>query len=155
MRLGRRSIGAIIGGVGALLCAASAYVDWYADRAPQDMPLTQLVQAGQNGMASGYWESVAAPLAALGAVGVLGALVRSRLLLGLAWLTGVATVALWWIMRLIGQATDQAPPGAQFGFGVWLAVGALLIVLIGIAVMGPRREEIEAPLSVFDDGPPG
>ncbi|PSL03740.1 hypothetical protein CLV30_107221 [Haloactinopolyspora alba] len=154
MRLGRRTIGAITGAAATLVCAGSAYVRWYDGRAPHELPITQLVRAGEDGVASGYWESVAAPLAVLGAVGVLGGLVRSRLLLGLAWLTGVATIALWWIMRLIGQATDQAPPDATLDYGRWLCVGGLVLLLIGIAVMGPRREEVEAPLSVFDDEPP-
>ena len=151
MRLGRRSIGAIIGGTGAFVCAVSAYVSWYNGHAPVELTITQLVRTGEVGAPSTYWTSLAAPLAILGAVGVLGALIRSRFVLGLAWMGGLATLTLWGLMRFIGAATDRAPAATDIGAGVWVSVVGLVAILVGIIVIGPRREEIEAPLSMFDD----
>ncbi len=151
-RLGRRSTGALIAGVGSLLCALSAYLAWYGDRAPHDLPIRHLAETGAPGLASGYWTSVAAPLAVVGALGALGALLRFRFLLGLAWMVGVATLALWGLMRAIGNATDNAPSGVGVGSGVWMCAIGLLAIVVGIVVMGPRREEVDAPLSMFGDG---
>ncbi|WP_298323305.1 hypothetical protein [Haloactinopolyspora sp.] len=151
MSLGRRWVGAIIGGAGAFVCAVSAYVSWFGGHAPVDLTIAQLVRTGEAGAPSSYWTSLAAPLAILGALGVLGALIRSRFVLGLTWLGGFTVLALWGIMRFIGAATDSAPADSDVGFGVWLCVAGVLAVLVGIIVMGPRREEIEAPLSVFGD----
>lgn len=153
--LGRRGIGAMIAGVGGLLCFVSGFLSWYGAAAPYEMPIRELVQASATGSATSYWGSVAAPLAILGAMGMLGALLRSRLLLGLAWLIGVATLVLWGLMRAIANATDQPPASADVRFGLWACVAGLLIVLLGIAVMGPRREEVDASLSMFDDDPAG
>lgn len=151
MELGRRSIGAIIGGAGAFVCAVSAYTGWYNGLAPVNLTITQLVRTGEAGAPSTYWTALAAPLTVLGAVGILGALIRSRFVLGLAWMGGFATLTLWGIMRFIGAATDRAPAATDIGVGVWLSVAGLVAILVGIIVMGPRHEEIEAPLSMFDD----
>lgn len=150
-RLGRRATGAIIAGAGTLMCALSAYLSWYGDRAPYELPIRHLAETGAPGAASGYWASVAAPLAVVGALGVLGALVRFRFLLVLAWMVGVATLALWGLMRAIGNATDNAPAGVGTGAGVWLCAVGLLAILIGVVVMGPRKEEVDAPLRMFGD----
>lgn len=150
-RLGRRATGAIIAGVGSLLCAISAYVAWFGDRAPHDLPIRHMAETGAPGLASGYWTSVAAPLAVVGALGALGALTRFRFLLGLAWMVGVATLALWGLMRAVGNATGNAPVGVGVGAGVWVCAAGLLAIVIGIVVMGPRKEEVDAPLSMFGD----
>ncbi|RIQ32156.1 hypothetical protein [Jiangella rhizosphaerae] len=150
-RLGRRATGSIIAGVGSLLCALSAYIAWFDGRAPHDLPIRHLAETGAPGLATGYWTSVAAPLAVVGALGALGALIRFRFLLGLAWMVGVATLALWGLMRAIGTATDNAPAGVGAGAGVWVCAAGLLAILVGIVVMGPRKEEVDAPLSMFGD----
>lgn len=148
--MSRRAIGAIIAAAGSVLCAGSAYLSWYGDRAPRELPIRHLVETGPPAMAAGYWASVAAPLAVVGALGAFGALVRFRLLIGLGWMIGVATVVLWGLMRAIGDATDNAPAWADVRYGVWVCVAGLVTLLVGVAVMGPRREEVDAPLSMFD-----
>ncbi|TDD98254.1 hypothetical protein [Jiangella asiatica] len=149
-RLSRRAIGAIIAAGGSLLCAVSAYLSWYGDRAPFELPIRHLVETGTPAAAAGYWTSVAAPLAVVGGLGALGALVRFRLLIGLGWMIGVATLVLWGLMRAIGDATDNAPAWGDVRYGVWVCVAGLVALMVGIAVMGPRREEVDAPLSMFD-----
>ncbi len=151
MAVGRRTIGAIIGGAGSLVCGASSLVRWYADDPPRVLSSTQLVRAGEADEAAGFWTSMAAPLVIVAVLGLLGALMRSRLLVGLAWMGGVATAALWGLMRLIGVVVGAGPADLDIGFGVWLCVVGLLAMLVGVVVMGPPREEVEAPLSMFDD----
>ncbi|WP_157740797.1 hypothetical protein [Jiangella sp. DSM 45060] len=150
-RLGRRTTGAIVAAAGGLLCAISAYVAWYGGRAPHELPIRHLAETGAPGVASGYWASVAAPLAVVGALCALGALLRFRFLLVLAWMVGVATLALWGLMRAIGNATDNAPAGMGVGAGVWVCGIGLLAILAGVVIMGPRKEEVDAPLSMFGD----
>lgn len=150
-RLGRRTTGAIIAAAGSLLCAISAYVSWYGDRAPYELPIRHLASTGAPGLADGYWTSVAAPLAVVAVAGALGALARFRFLIGLAWMIGVATLVLWGLMRAIGSATDSAPAGVDVGTGVWVCAIGLVALVVGIVVMGPRKEEVDAPLSMFGD----
>jgi hypothetical protein len=150
-RLGRRTTGAIVAAAGSLLCAISAYVAWYDGRAPHELPIRHLASTGEPGVAGGYWTSVAAPLAVVAVLGALGALARFRFLLVLAWMIGVATLVLWGLMRAIGNVTDDAPGGIDAGTGVWVCAFGLLVILVGIVVMGPRKEEVDAPLSMFGD----
>lgn len=152
--LGRRQIGAIIAAFGALLCAVSAYLSWVGSEAPYELSIRHLVQANATGVADSYWSSVAAPIAGVALVAVLGALVRLRLLLGIAWMAGVTTLVLWFLMRTIGDATDDVAAASQTGIGVWACALGLLAILVATVVMGPRREEIDAPLSMFDDDDP-
>ena len=152
--MSRRTTGAAACAVGVLLMTGSAYLTWYSGEAASSLPIAQLVQATPEGAASSYWRSLAAPLAILGGVGLLGAAIRSRVLLGFAWLIGVTTLVLWAIMRAIAKATDKVDEAASAGVGPLVCVVGTVIVLAGIAFMGPRAEEVEAPLSVFDDDSP-
>ncbi|AYY13417.1 hypothetical protein EF847_12680 [Actinobacteria bacterium YIM 96077] len=146
----RRGVGALIALLGAIAVAASAYPAWYRDEGPRDWPLMQLFQANPAGTVTAYWGSVAAPLAVVGLLGILGAALRFRFILGLGWLIGTATFILWSAMRAI----DGEWRLGELQRGAWIGLVGLLVVLIGLVVMGPRHEEVEAPLSVFDDKPP-
>lgn len=151
--IGRRAVGALMGGVGALLAAASAALAWYGDSAPHELPLRHLVQTGQVAEAATLWSSMAAPLMAAGALGLAGAAARSRVVLGLAWMAVSAMLALWGATRAIGDLAGRAPDSAEIRHGFWTCAVAAAVIVVGIAVMGPRREEIEAPLSMFDADP--
>ena len=76
-RRAHRTLGALIGAVGALGVAASAYLDWFAGQMPTEIPLQRLFDTEVSGTAGGYWTSMAAPLALAGVIGVLGAVLRS------------------------------------------------------------------------------
>lgn len=148
--MNRRVVGALVGAIGALVVAGSAYLTWYGGQQPNEIPLAQLIQGGDAGTTSDYWGSIAAALGVVGILGPLGALLRSRFLLGLGWLIGAGTVGLLWVMLTIGDRMGPDDPER----GVLVCLGGLLVLLIGILVMGPRREAVEAPLSVFDGDPP-
>jgi hypothetical protein len=143
-------VGGVIGAVGALVVAASAFLVWYAGREPTEIPLAQLIQNDDAGTTSEFWGSIAAALGVVGILGPLGALLRSRFLLALGWLIGAFTVGMLWLMLTIGDVMRPGDPDR----GVLVCLAGLAVVLIGILVMGPRRDEVEAPLSVFDGDPP-
>jgi len=146
----RRVVGALVGAIGALVVAGSTFMTWFGGRQPDEIPLAQLIQGSNAGSTSDFWGSIAAALGIVGAVGLLGTLLRSRFLLALGWLVGAATVGLLWVMLTIGDHMTDDDPGG----GVWLSIAGLAVLLIGLVVMGPRRDAVEAPLSVFDGDPP-
>lgn len=145
----RRIGGAILALAGAVGVTLSAYLDWIPSRAPQDMPLDQLVDSTLVGDASSYWTSIAVPLAAVTVLAALGAILRSRSVLWLAWLVGLATVVLWLIMRLTDDTIDVGIGDLESGF--WVCLIGLLVMLLGISAMGPRpAATADEPLSVLD-----
>jgi uncharacterized membrane protein YhaH (DUF805 family) len=107
------------------------------------MPLDSLFGAELTEAASSYWTSVAVPLAVVTLLAVIGAVLRSRIMLGAAWLVGMATVVLWLVMRRLVDMTDLGLGDLESGF--WVALLGLAVMLIGITGMGPRpaREEAE------------
>ena len=149
----RRTAGAVVGALGALVVTASAYLDWYADQMPTDIPLERLFQTEVSGDASSYWTSVAAPLALAGVVGVIGMLLRSRLLLSVAGLIGLATLVLWIVMTAIDLSPEDLD-AADYQPGVWVCAAGLVILLIGIVGMGRRyREVIPTEPADYDRAP--
>jgi hypothetical protein len=105
------------------------------------MPLERLFQTEVSGGADNYWTSVAAPLAVAGVVGVIGLLLRSRLVLSVAGLIGLATLALWIVMTAIDLSPDDLQ-AADYQAGVWICAAGLVIMLIGIVGMGRRYREL-------------
>lgn len=148
--MNRRMVGGIVGAVGALSVAASASLTWFGGRDLTEVPLAQLIDTDDAGTTSAYSGSVAAALAIVGVLGVLGALARSRFLLALGLVVGAGAVGLLWLMLTMGDTAATDDPGR----GLLVCVAGLAVLLIGIFVMGPRREAVEAPLSVFDGDPP-
>jgi hypothetical protein len=140
-----RTIGALIGAVGALGVAASAYLDWFAGQMPTEIPLERLFSTNVSGTASAYWTSMAAPLAVAGVIGVLGGLLRSRLVITLAGLLGLATLVLWVLM----QAIDLSPEDLQasdYEAGLWVCVASLVVLTAGVLLMGgSRRDDSPTP----------
>ena len=150
-----------MGALGALGVTASAYLDWLDDVMPTEMPLERLFQTEVSGTASSYWTSVAAPLALVGVVGVIGALMRSRLVLTVAGLIGIATLALWIVMQALDMSPEDLEP-SDYQSGVWVCVAGLVVLFIGVLSMGGRvreedldREEpvVEEERASIDDEP--
>ena len=140
----RRVAGAFLALLGAVGVTASAYLNWFGDQTPETAPLDRLFQSGVTEQASSYWTSVALPLALVTVVTVVGVVLRSRLVLLVAWLIGAATLVLF----VVQQANDTA--GFAIGdlqTGVWVALAGLLVMLLGVLSMGeraePEAEEVE------------
>lgn len=132
---------AVLATIGAIAIASGAYFDWLGNRSPQQVRLQDLLtRPAVNDLAGqtlNYWTSMAAPLAVAGAIGVLGALLLVRVLLWLSFLLGVATVGLW-----VGRVAF-ADGAAQFRVadvqpGAWIALGGLVLVLIGASALRRR-----------------
>lgn len=154
MPLRRRSAGAVIAVIGALGVSASAYLPWHLGDVPQTTPISRLFDADVTGAATSYWTSVAAPLAIVGALGVLGGLFRSRIVLGVAWAVGALAALLWLVMLIIDSSEGDAQLGLDtFQRGAWLCLAGLTVLAIGIVVMDGPTDEVEVPLSVFDGDP--
>jgi hypothetical protein len=148
--MSRTMIGAALAAAGTLGVAAGTYLDWYAG-APRatGIPLAALFQASPAGITTEFWGSLAAPLVLVGAIGVLGVIVRSRVTFALAASLAAFTVGMWTLMRIIEGEFEVSGVGP----GMWLAVAGVAVIVVGILAMGSRRE-ITLPLSVFDGDPP-
>lgn len=144
-RRAHRTLGALIGAVGALGVAASAYLDWFAGQMPTEIPLQRLFDTEVSGTAGAYWTSMAAPLALAGVIGVLGAVLRSRLVITIAGLLGLSTLVLWILL----QAIDLSPEdlhASDYQVGLWVCVAGLVVLTGGVLLMGsPPVEESPAP----------
>ena len=129
-RRAHRTLGALIGAVGALGVAASAYLDWFAGQMPTEIPLQRLFDTEVSGTAGAYWTSMAAPLALAGVIGVLGAVLRSRLVITIAGLLGLSTLVLWILL----QAIDLSPEdlhATDYQVGLWVCVAGLVVLTGG------------------------
>ena len=144
-RRAHRTLGALIGAVGALGVAASAYLDWFAGQMPTEIPLQRLFDTEVSGTAGAYWTSMAAPLALAGVIGVLGGVLRSRLVITIAGLLGLSTLVLWILL----QAIDLSPEdlhASDYQAGLWVCVAGLVVLTGGVLLMGgPPVEESPAP----------
>jgi hypothetical protein len=146
----RRTLGALVAGVGALGVAASAYLDWYAGQMPTEIPLRRLFDTEVAGAAGSYWTSLATPLALVGVIGVLGGLVRSRLVITIAGVLGLATLVLWVLL----QAIDLAPEdlhASDYQAGLWVCVAGLVVLAGGVLLMGGSRPAEPPPAPVPDE----
>ncbi|HEY8454957.1 MAG TPA: hypothetical protein VIL34_05150 [Actinopolymorphaceae bacterium] len=154
---------AVLATLGAIAVAASAYFDWLAGRSPRDIPVQQLLlQGGSTDTVMDYWQSMATPLVVISAIGVLGALFLSRFLLWLAFLFDLAALGLW-----VASVVLEASPGevvvGDLQAGAWIALGSVILLLIGAAALRRRPNEVEEedefetpPLTrqmAVDDGP--
>jgi hypothetical protein len=131
----QRISGAVVALVGALGVTASAYLDWYRGLDPTDIPLERLFQTSiSTGDPSSYWNSMALALSLVTVLGLVGALLLSRFVLGLGWLIGVATLVLWIVMSANDDLLTVSVGDLQAG--VWVCAAGLLVMLVGIIAMG-------------------
>ena len=133
---------AVLATVGSLGFAASEYMAWFDSRAADTVPLVRMLLGGSPTDTSvSYWQSMAAPLVVVGALGVLGALALSRAVLWIAILLGLATLGLWGTNEL----TDRGTSGLgldDFGAGAYVAVASILVLLVStIALRGGSDTE--------------
>lgn len=155
---GRRATGAFLALIGALAVGASAYLDWLEAHKPTEMPYDRLWNNDADALlevTSDYWDSIAVPLVAATALGVFGAVLRSRLILVLAFLIGLATAALFLVFTgwASGDAGTDMDAG-DFKVGYWVCIGGLVVLLLGLASMGRRRKApVEDPVRTSESTP--
>lgn len=151
----QRIVGAVVAVVGALGVTASAYLDWYRGLDATDIPLERLFQTSvSTGGPSSYWNSMALALSLVTVLGVVGALLLSRFVLGLGWLIGVATLVLWIVMSANDDLLTVSVGDLQAG--VWVCAAGLLVMLAGIIAMGRghRRSRVDADDPRIEPVPP-
>ena len=150
----QRAGGAVLAAIGAIGVTASAYLYWFDGREATDIPVERLIQTDVSGTASSYWTSVAIALAAVAVLGVVGAILQSRLLLVIGWLVGVATLALFVVMQAVDNADDDLGFTANhLQAGAWACAVALIVMLIGIVIMGPRDRSVSTDAPADADIP--
>lgn len=133
---------AVLATIGAAGIGASAYFVWLDNRAPELIPLRKLLFVGDiTGDAPTYWQSMAAPLVVVSAIALLGSFALSRLILLIGFLLGLTTVGLWAATDLLevegGVSMDM------IGAGLWVNVGALVVLLIGLIALRRKGEPDE------------
>lgn len=144
----QRVAGAFLALLGAVGVTASAYLSWFSDRTPESAPIDRLFESGVTEQASSYWTSVALPLAVVTFVAAIGVLLRSRVVLAVGWLIGLATLVLF-VVQELNDAADFAIGDLQAG--AWVAIAGLIIMLVGVVSMGGRPApefEVPEPVSV-------
>ncbi|RZQ63526.1 hypothetical protein [Amycolatopsis suaedae] len=112
---------------------------WREDRSASDFALRDVFTQSPTTTEAGFFTSVAVLLLAAVVVGLFGALVRSRVLLGLATLAALVPTGLWAL-----QAADGTfeIPGLRDGF-TNAAAGAGLLLLATVVTALRRRRAAE------------
>ena len=106
---------------------------------------------------------MATPLVVIAGIGVLGTLLLSRLLVWLAFLLGLAALALWVTSVVYDSGAGELTVSA-IQPGAWINLGGVLLLLVGAASLRRRGDEDDEdeedfatqPLTrqgVADDGP--
>lgn len=150
-----RAGGAALAALGGIGASASAYLYWHDGRDATEFPIERLFQTGVTGDASSYWSSVAIVFGVVAALGVIGAVLRSRFVLTLGWLIGVLALAAWVTLQAVDAVDNNVDLSANdIQAGAWACALALVVMLAGIVGMGPKKrddDEDEAPSLADDD----
>ncbi|MFE5736959.1 hypothetical protein [Streptomyces celluloflavus] len=124
--------------VGGAALVASAFQPWYRGRDPRSVPVTDLITGLHDGGTAALATSMLLPLALAAALALLGLGLRSRAVLAVSALLGLATGGLFLVQQI------QAVPSDAFHFtdlrqGLFNAVGGAVFLVIAMAVL-PSRE---------------
>ncbi|MFJ9847912.1 hypothetical protein [Streptomyces sp. NPDC101150] len=124
--------------IGAAALVLSAFQPWYQGRDPRSVPVGDLFTGltGDGGATTAT--SMLLPLAAAGLLALIALAARSKVVMALAALVGLATCVLW----LVQQIRDIAPIAFDWTAiepGLRNAGGGVLVLLIAVAVL-PARE---------------
>lgn len=135
----RNLLGILFALVGAAAAAWSPFLTWYGGRPGRDYRVNELfTSTGITGTQSGLWTGLFLPMVVAAAITLLGALLRSRLLVALAGLLVLGFTVLWMVRQ--GQEAGTLTAGAGgLGEGVGYAVGGGVLLLVGALVMRGRR----------------
>lgn len=126
-----RRAAAVLALLGSLGVGFSAYLDWLDGRAPDEIPIRLLVD-DITGEAPSYWRSLAVPLGIASVVGIVGVLLRSVVVLALAFAGGLGTFV-WWMVRESDLRDELYVSDLEAG--AWVLVGSALALLVGGAAL--------------------
>ncbi|MER7848214.1 hypothetical protein ABTZ03_30220 [Kitasatospora sp. NPDC096077] len=134
----RVAVASLLALAGAAALVLSAFQPWYEKSDPRSVPIADLFQGFSPDRTATTGTSMMIPLAAGAAIAALALLVRSRLVMLLAGLLALATCVLWTVQK----ALEVAPVSfdiTDLHTGLWNAYGGVLLLLIAVAVLPPRR----------------
>ncbi|MER8046114.1 hypothetical protein [Streptomyces sp. NPDC094032] len=134
----RNIVGSVLALAGATAAVWSPFRAWYDGRHGRDYAIDELF-TGITDAKSAIVSSILLPFAFAALLTVLGVVLRSRLLVGLAGLVVLGFTVLW--MVRVGQAQGSlsiGPDGRGLGDGVANALGGGVLLLIGAVVMSGR-----------------
>ncbi|WP_432114860.1 hypothetical protein [Streptomyces sp. S1] len=135
----RNVAGAVLALAGATAAVLSPFRAWYDGRHGRDYALDELFTGITEAKADLWW-SLLLPFAFAALLTLVGVVLRSRLLVGLAGLV-VLGFTVFWMVR-VGQYEGSLTVdggGAGLGDGVANALGGGILLLLGALVMSGRR----------------
>ncbi|MFF5453036.1 hypothetical protein ACFY40_17570 [Streptomyces sp. NPDC012950] len=137
----RNVVGAVLALAGATAAVLSPFRAWYDGRHGRDYALDELFTGITEAKADLWW-SLLLPFAFAALLTLVGVVLRSRLLVGLAGLV-VLGFTVFWMVR-VGQYEGSLTVdggGAGLGDGVANALGGGILLLLGALVMSGRRRK--------------
>ncbi|MFJ3784331.1 hypothetical protein [Streptomyces sp. NPDC090093] len=135
----RNVAGAVLALAGATAAVLSPFRAWYDGRHGRDYALDELFTGITEAKADLWW-SLLLPFAFAALLTLVGVVLRSRLLVGLAGLV-VLGFTVFWMVR-VGQYEGSLTvdgDGTGLGDGVANALGGGILLLLGALVMSGRR----------------
>ncbi|MFD0398350.1 hypothetical protein [Kitasatospora sp. NPDC127121] len=135
MRTAVASLLALAGAAGLVL---SSFQPWYAKSDPRSVPVADLFRGMSPTRTTSTGMSMFLLLAVAAAIAVLALLVRSRPGLLLAAVVAVVTGVLW----VYQKGRELKPISLGIGNlenGFWNACGGVLVLLLALAVLPPKR----------------
>ncbi|MFI1188880.1 hypothetical protein [Streptomyces californicus] len=135
----RNLLGSLVALAGAASAALSPFRPWYDGRLGRDYRVRDLFE-GITLTESGVLVSILLPFLAAAVLVVLGAVLRSRLVVAFAGLVVLGFTVLWMVRQ--GQAAGSlvvAGDGSGLRVGVVNALAGGVLMLIGAALMRGRR----------------
>ncbi|MGV9687924.1 hypothetical protein ACWDUX_02250 [Streptomyces sp. NPDC003444] len=135
----RNVAGAVLALAGATAAVLSPFRAWYDGRHGRDYALDELFTGITEAKADLWW-SLLLPFAFAALLTLVGVVLRSRLLVGLAGLV-VLGFTVFWMVR-VGQYEGSLTVdggGTGLGDGVANALGGGILLLLGALVMSGRR----------------
>jgi hypothetical protein len=149
----RNLFGILLALVGAAAAAFGPMRLWYDDRLGRSFRVEDIFTAtGITDIQAGLYTGLFTPMLVAGGLTLIGSLLRSRVVVGLASAVVLGVTSLWMIRQ--GQDSGSLTAGGDgLGEGVGYSVGGGLLILIGALVMRGRhvRARRDAQARV-DDG---
>ncbi|OIV37245.1 hypothetical protein BIV57_12075 [Mangrovactinospora gilvigrisea] len=139
----RRFIGNLLALVGIAAVVVNVWQPWYKGVEERRIDVGFLF-GGSTYATGSLWHSMFVAALVVAAVGVLGILAQSRMLLGLSGLAGIAMVVLWAIFRTKANGSAHGLNVTDFDSGLWATLAGSVVLWFAAAVLpGRRRAAVE------------
>ena len=133
----RNVIGSVLAVIGAALTLISPWQSWYNNRHGSSYKFYEVFGTGITVSKSAVMDSVFLVFLVTAAVAVVGVLLRSRVLVGVAGVIAFGFTILWMIRQgqAAGELTITGSNNLGLGSGVAYAFGGSLLMVIGALLM--------------------